>query len=250
MQTACPLGRYAAAGSYSCALAPAGKYVSDSTDVTEAAGFGTTIGGDSAEPCPAGSTRAAGLSFCTAESGKYAPVTGNIACSNVGPGFYAVSGDNHAVSSGAVRRASCPCGRYSKVDRATACDKADPGFYAYGADDSDLVGAGNHLYNPDADPPGTGGTWRGAVSQTPALPGTFACTADFAYTGDGSLACHACNCSVGRYTASQPANTNCTNCAEGYSVGERFGLDGSYCVACEKGYFATKLTAEHGMSGL
>ena len=80
--------------------------------------------------------------------------------------------------------------------------------------------------------------YRGAVNQTKAIPGSYACTDSFEPTTDGSPACGVCRCPAGSYA--DAGSTECSLCPEGRSVERGRGINGvSSCQDCRKGSYAT-----------
>ncbi|EGB12426.1 hypothetical protein AURANDRAFT_61102 [Aureococcus anophagefferens] len=182
-------------GSSSCALAPAGSFVS-------------ATGASAATACPAGTYSATASSECTTcEVGTYSD-DGSDTCTLCSSGY-------SSAAEGASECAACPVGKY-KGAGAGACVDCDAAKYAdeAGSSDCKLAAAGTFI------------STTGASASTPCPAGTYSATA--------SEECTICGIGSYSAAGSDTCATGCYSCLEDYYFSPfAVDLDDGGSVPCD-----------------
>ena len=261
--TACPAGKYSAAGSSNCSTCAAGTYsaagssscsnCAAGTYSTGGAASCTTCtagyycpGGTNRQQCSAGTYSAAGSSSCSnCAAGKYSSA-GASSCSNCAAGTYSSAGSSSCSTCtagyycpGGTNRQQCSAGTYSAAGSSSCSNCAAGKYSAAGSSSCSNCAAGTYS---------TGGaascTKCTAGYSCPGGSNRIQCTAG-TYSSAGASSCTTCsagtyssagasscsNCAAGKYSAA--GSSSCSNCAAGtYSTG-----GAASCTTCTAGYY-------------
>ena len=246
--TACPAGKYSAAGASSCSTCSAGTYsaAGSSTCSSCAAGQYSSAGASSCSNCSAGTYSAAGSSTCSScPAGKYSSA-GASSCLTCTAGYRCPGGSNRIrctagtyAAAGSSSCTSCSAGYYSSAE-ASSCSACPAGqFSTAGSSSCSTCPAGYRCPGGSNRIQCTAGTYAPAGSS-----GCYSCPAG-TFSGAGSGGCS--SCTAGTYSTG--GASSCTICEAGYycpggsnriqcGAGTYSSGGASACTSCSAGYYS------------